>query len=113
MIPQEGAQWSLSNMPSSRTCLITCENVEIGQENVKGNVGRQYTTTKKMADVKIRLNYTFSTLYTNMVAVCLKKADNILAELLDHIMVIDVIEEYEETIDNTVDESDNDSLGGQ
>ena len=82
-------------------------------DNVKGNVGRQYTATTTLEHVKSRPNYDFATLYTNMVAVSMKKANNIFAELLDHIMVIGVIEEYEDTIDNADDESDNDSLGGQ
>ena len=43
----------------------------------------------------------------------IKKANNVLAELLDHIMVMEVIEEDDDTIDNDGDKSDNDSLGGQ
>ena len=82
-------------------------------DNVKGNVGRQYTATTTLEHVKSRPNYDFATLYTKMVAGCIKKANNVLAELLDHIMVMEVIEEDEESTDSSDDESDNDILGGQ
>ena len=82
-------------------------------DNVKRNVRRQYTTTTTLADVKSRLNADFSTLDTNMVSGCIKKANNVFAELLDRIMVMEVIEEDEETIENADSESDNDNLGGK
>ena len=63
-------------------------------------------------DVKSRLNSAFARLDTKTVAGCIKKANNILVELLNHIMVMEVIEEDEEATDNADDESDNDSLGG-
>ena len=76
-------------------------------------MGRQYTTTTTLVYVKIRLNSAFATLDTKTVAGCIKKANNILAELLDRIVLMEFIEEYEDNIDNADDESDNDSLGGQ
>ena len=82
-------------------------------DNVKRNVRRQYTTTTTLADVKSRLNADFATLDTNMVSGCIKKANNVFAELLDRIMVMEVIEEDDRTIDKDDGESDNDSLGGQ
>ena len=72
-------------------------------------MGRQYTTTTTLADVKSRLNAAFATLDTKMVAGCIKKANNVLAELLDHIMVMEVIEEDASTIDKDDGDSDNDS----
>ena len=60
--------------------------------NVKGTVGRQYTTTKALADVKSRLKSAFATLDTKSVAVYIKKANNILAEMLYHIMDMEVID---------------------
>ena len=76
-------------------------------------MGRQYTTTTTLVYVKIRLNSAFATLDTKTVAGCIKKANNMLAELLYRIMVMGVIEEDEDTTDNADDEIDNDSLGGQ
>ena len=76
-------------------------------------MGRQYTTTTTLADVKSRINAAFATLDTKMVAGCIKKANNVLAELLDHIMVMEVMEEDDRTIDKDDGESDNDSLGGK
>ena len=76
-------------------------------------MGIQYTTTTTLADVKSRLNAAFATLDTKMVAGCIKKANNVLAELLDHIMVMEVTEEEDRTMYNSDGESDNDSLGGQ
>ena len=77
--------------------------------NFKGSVGIQYTTTTTLADVKSRINYDFTKLDTEMVAGCIKKANNVLAELLDHIMVMEVIEEDASTIDKDDGDSDNDS----
>ena len=62
-------------------------------ENFEGTVERKYTTTTTLADVKSRLNAAFATLDTNMLAGCIKKDNNVLVELLDHIMVMEVIEE--------------------
>ena len=56
--------------------------------NFKGSVGIQYTTTKTLEYVKIRINSSFAALDTNTVALCIKKATNILAGLLDHILVV-------------------------
>ena len=43
----------------------------------------------------------------------IKKANNVLAELLDHIMVMDVKEDEKDNTDSADDESDNDSLRSQ
>ena len=69
--------------------------IELVWDNVNSNVGRQYTTTTTLVDVKSRLNSAFARLDTKTVAGCIKKANNILVELLNHIMVMEVIEEYE------------------
>ena len=87
--------------------------IELVWANVKGTVRRQYTTTTTLADVKRSINSAFATLEPKMVAACIKKANNILVELLDHIMVMEVIEEDEESTDSSDDESDNDILGDQ
>ena len=55
-------------------------------------MGRQYTTTTTLADVKSRLKSDFATLDTKSVAVYIKKANNILAEMLYHIMDMEVID---------------------
>ena len=81
--------------------------------NAKGTLGRQYTTTRTLADFKSRINSDFSTLDTNTVAGCINKANNILEELLYHMIVVDFIQKYGDTTDISDDESDNYSLGGQ
>ena len=87
--------------------------IELLWVNVKVNVGRQQTKNTALANVKSRLNSDFSTFNTNTLDGCIKKDNNILAEFMDQIMVMQVIEEDEDTTDNANDEIDNDSLGGQ
>ena len=86
--------------------------IELVWANFKVTVRRQYTTSKTLVDVKSRLKYAFAILNTKIVAVCIKQANNTLAELFDQIMLMEVIEEDEQTTENNHDESDNDSLGG-
>ena len=66
--------------------------IELVWDNVYSNVGRQYTTTTTLVDVKSRLKSAFATFYTKSVAVYIKKANNILAEMLYHIMDMEVID---------------------
>ena len=60
--------------------------IELVCSNVKGTVGRQYTTTTTLTDVNSRLNSAFGTLDTKTVVGCIKKSNNILAKLFDNIM---------------------------
>ena len=87
--------------------------IELVWNNVNGTVGRQYTTTRTLADFKSRINSYFATLDTNTVAGCINKANNILEELLYHMIVVGFIQKYGDTTDISDDESDNYSLGGQ
>ena len=85
------------------------QSIALLWDNFKGTVVIQYTTTTTLVDVKSRLNSMFAALDTKTVAGCIKKANNVLAELLDHIMVMEVIEEDASTIDKDDGDSDNDS----
>ena len=62
--------------------------IELVWANFKGAVGRQYNTNTTLVDVNSRFNSAFATLDTETVAGCIKKANNILEELLDHILVM-------------------------
>ena len=64
------------------------QTIELVWKNVKGTVGRQYTTTTTLEDVRSRLNSEFAILDTKTVYGCIKKDNNILEELLDHIMAM-------------------------
>ena len=87
--------------------------IELVWDNVNSNVGRQYTTTTTLVDVKSRLKSAFATLDTKTLAGCMNKAGNILAELLNRIILMEFIEEDEETTYNADYESSNDSLGSR
>jgi transposase len=72
--------------------------IELVWANVKGTVGRQYTTQTTFQDVKNRLERAFIELQSKTVAGCIRKANYHLKELLDHILAME----------NTADESDDD-----
>ena len=50
--------------------------IEMVWNNVNGTVGRQYTTTTTLADVKSRLNFSLATFNTKTVDGCINK-DNV------------------------------------
>ena len=60
--------------------------IELIWANVKGTVGRQYTTNTTFKDVLIRLKKAFDELQTTTVRGCIRKAKKHLDELLQHIL---------------------------
>ena len=73
--------------------------IELVWANVKGTVGRQYTTQTTFQDVNTRLERAFIELQSKTVAGCIRKANMHLNQLLEHILAMEGV----------VDESDRDS----
>ena len=80
--------------------------IELVWANVKGKVGRQYTTETTFQDVKQRLDQAFWELESKTVAGCIRKANMHLEDLLRHILAV---EQLDEDSDNDFDESSDDN----
>ena len=80
--------------------------IELVWANIKGTVGRQYTTEMTFKDVKTRLIAAFIQLQSKTVSGCIRKADNHLQNLLEHILAMENI--VEDSDDDNDDDSDED-----
>ena len=90
--------------------------IELVWANVKGSVGRKYTTETTMQDVLKRINEAFLNLKSKTVDGCIRKANKHLMDLYDHINKMDLIEENnsdenpdEHSDSQSSDDSDTDS----
>ena len=89
--------------------------IELVWANVKGIVGRQYTTDTTFKDVLDCLRSAFEGLQSSTVAGCIWKANKHLDELWEHIQIVDEMdkeefEEIEDNEDNQSSSSDSDEL---
>ena len=77
--------------------------IELVWANVKGIVGRQYTTETTFQDVKNRLDAAFTGLESKTVNGCIRKANTHLEQLLEHILAMEAI------VEDSDDDNDDDS----
>ena len=83
--------------------------IELIWANVKGAVGRQYTTDTTFKDVLVRLKQAFDELRTETVRGCIRKANKHLGELLEHIQKQEQAEEEDDNDENDENDSSSDS----
>ena len=69
--------------------------IELVWANVKGAVGRQYTTETAFKDVLCRLKVAFNELKAESVRGCIRKANKHLEELLQHVIQLEAMEDEE------------------
>ncbi len=77
--------------------------IELVWANVKGQVGRQYTTETKLEDVRLRLEAAFDGLESKTVQGCINKANKMLKKLHDHLFKVDEQEDEDYEEDDTSD----------
>ena len=83
--------------------------IELVWANVKGKVGRQYTTETTFQDVKRRLDQAITELESKTVAGCIRKANLHLNDLLQHILAVEQLDEVsDEENDESSDENNSD-----
>ena len=82
--------------------------IELVWANIKGRVGRQYTTNTTFQDVKHRLDNAFSEMTSETVAGCIRKANKHLEGLLQHIRAVEDLDN--DSDDDSSDEDDDDLL---
>lgn len=83
--------------------------IELIWANVKGKVGRQYTTETTFQDVKRRLDQAITELESKTVAGCIRKANLHLNDLLQHILAVEQLDEVsDEENDESSDENNSD-----
>jgi hypothetical protein len=76
---------------------------------VKGEVGRQYTTDTKFADVRLRLDAAFANLTSSKIMGCIHKAEENLLKLHKDIKSMDDDSESDSDSDCSKSDSNNDS----
>ena len=83
--------------------------IELVWANVKGAVGRQYTTETTFKDVLCRLKVAFNELKAESVRGCIRKANKHLEELLQHVIQLEAMEDEEGDKGDRGEDSGNDS----
>ena len=81
--------------------------IQIVWANVKGEVGRQYTTETTFAQVKERLQAAFDHLKSETVAGCIRTANRHLSKLYEHITKMDLVDEADDNAAGAEDADDN------
>ena len=75
---------------------------------MKGNVGRQYTTTTTFKEVLQRLKYSFDTLQAHTVQGCISKANKNLEKLRQQIVDMEDVDNEESGSSGDSDEEESD-----
>ena len=77
--------------------------IELVWENVEGTVGQQYMTETTFEDVKTHLNAQFFQLQLKTFSGCIRKANNNLQYLLEHILEMEnIVEDSDENNDDDI-----------
>ena len=69
--------------------------VELVWSVIKGEVGRQYSTTTTSQDVLVRLKRSFQELKSETISACIKKANKHIKELMENLLEVESVEDIE------------------